>query len=98
MAWGGSRGCRSPRSGRSPITEREPVHSVGVTDKTASLHNMDEITRKDIRIGDTVIVERAGDVIPYVVKVIAENRTGREEPFTMPTQCPVCGAVVEREE
>jgi len=59
---------------------------------------MDEINRKDIRIGDTVIVERAGDVIPYVVKVITEKRTGHEKKFTMPTQCPVCGAAVEREE
>jgi DNA ligase (NAD+) len=59
---------------------------------------MDEIVRKDIRIGDTVIVERAGDVIPYVVKAITEKRTGREKHFVMPAHCPVCGAEVEREE
>jgi len=66
--------------------------------KAASLHNMDEVNRKDIRIGDTVIVERAGDVIPYVVKVITEKRTGRERKFLMPPTCPVCGAEVERED
>src|SRR5206468_3997640 len=91
-----------PQVGRTgiltPVAELEPVHIGGVTVKSASLHNMDEINRKDIRIGDTVIVERAGDVIPYVVKVITEKRTGHEKKFTMPTQCPVCGAAVEREE
>ena len=91
-----------PQVGRTgiltPVAELEPVHIGGVTVKSASLHNMDEIARKDIRIGDTVIVERAGDVIPYVVKVITEKRTGHEKKFTMPTQCPVCGAAVEREE
>jgi DNA ligase (NAD+) len=59
---------------------------------------MDEIDRKDIRIGDTVLVERAGDVIPYVVKVITEKRTGQEKHFCMPEHCPVCGAAVYREE
>jgi DNA ligase (NAD+) len=58
---------------------------------------MDEIERKDVRIGDTVLLERAGDVIPYVVKVITEKRTGRERRFKMPTACPVCAADVVRE-
>ena len=70
----------------------------GVTVKSASLHNMDEIERKDIRIGDTVVVERAGDVIPYVVQVLPEKRTGEERRFIMPDHCPVCGAAVYREE
>jgi DNA ligase (NAD+) len=91
-----------PQVGRTgvltPVAELEPVNIGGVTVKSASLHNMDEINRKDIRIGDTVIVERAGDVIPYVVKVISEERTGHEKKFVMPSHCPVCGAEVEREE
>ena len=88
-----------PQVGRTgtltPVAELDPVHIGGVTVKSASLHNMDEIERKGIRIGDTVIVERAGDVIPYVVKTIPDKRTGH---FVMPTECPVCGARVEREE
>ena len=91
-----------PQVGRigtlTPVAELAPVHIGGVTVKSASLHNMDEIKRKDIRIGDTVIVERAGDVIPYVVKTIPEKRTGRERSFVMPATCPVCGAQVAREE
>ena len=91
-----------PQVGRigtlTPVAELAPVPIGGVTVKSASLHNMDEIQRKDIRIGDTVIVERAGDVIPYVVKTIPEKRTGQERRFAMPTVCPVCGAQVEREE
>ena len=91
-----------PQVGRigtlTPVAELAPVHIGGVTVTSASLHNMDEIKRKDIRIGDTVIVERAGDVIPYVVKTIPEKRTGEERAFYMPTQCPACGARVEREE
>src|SRR5206468_1700301 len=69
-----------------------------VTIRTASLHNMDEIERKDVRIGDTVLIERAGDVIPYVVKVLTEKRTGKEKKFRMPRKCPVCGAEVVRAE
>ncbi|MGH7962272.1 MAG: NAD-dependent DNA ligase LigA [Candidatus Binatia bacterium] len=91
-----------PQVGRTgvltPVAELEPVGIGGVTVKNASLHNMDEIARKDIRIGDTVIVERAGDVIPYVVKVITEKRTGQEKQFIMPARCPVCNAEVEQEE
>lgn len=91
-----------PQVGRTgtltPVAELSPVGIGGVTVKSASLHNMDEIKRKDIRIGDTVLVERAGDVIPYVVKALADKRTGKETVFVMPDQCPVCGAEVEREE
>jgi DNA ligase (NAD+) len=82
----------------TPVASLEPVAIGGVMVKSASLHNMDEINRKDIRTGDTVIVERAGDVIPYVVKVITEKRTGQEKHFCMPEHCPVCGAAVYREE
>jgi len=82
----------------TPVAALEPVPVGGVTVKSASLHNMDEIERKDIRIGDTVVVERAGDVIPYVVQVIKEKRSGRERKFKMPQRCPACGAEVYREE
>jgi len=91
-----------PQVGRTgtltPVAALEPVPVGGVIVKSASLHNMDEIERKDIRIGDTVIVERAGDVIPYVVKVITEKRSGQEKKFKMPDRCPVCGSAVYREE
>ena len=82
----------------TPVANLDPVAVGGVTVKSASLHNMDEIERKDIRINDTVLLERAGDVIPYVVKVITERRTGRERRFRMPAECPVCGSDVVREE
>jgi DNA ligase (NAD+) len=92
----------TPQVGRTgtltPVASLKPVHIGGVTVKSASLHNMDEIERKDIRLGDTVIVERAGDVIPYVVKAVSERRTGKEKKFSMPKHCPVCGAEVTREE
>ncbi|HEX9263403.1 MAG TPA: NAD-dependent DNA ligase LigA [Candidatus Binatia bacterium] len=82
----------------TPVASLETVPIGGVMVKSASLHNMDEIERKDIRIGDTVVVERAGDVIPYVVKVLEEKRTGAERKFVMPERCPVCGSEVFREE
>jgi DNA ligase (NAD+) len=82
----------------TPGASFEPVPIGGVIVKAASLHNMDEIARKDIRIGDYVVVERAGDVIPYVVKVLTERRTGEERQFVMPARCPVCGSEVFREE
>jgi DNA ligase (NAD+) len=82
----------------TPIASLEPVRVGGVIVKSASLHNMDEIARKDIRMGDTVVVERAGDVIPYVVQVSVDKRTGDERLFAMPDHCPVCGAAVYREE
>ena len=91
-----------PQVGRTgtltPVASLEPVPIGGVTVKSASLHNLDEIARKDIRIGDTVVVERAGDVIPYVVKVLEEKRSGDERLFVMPDHCPVCGSEVFREE
>jgi DNA ligase (NAD+) len=82
----------------TPVAELEPVPVGGVTVSNASLHNMDEVERKDVRIGDIVIIERAGDVIPYVVGVVTSERTGKERKFHMPATCPVCGSKVLREE
>ena len=82
----------------TPIASLAPVHIGGVTVSNASLHNMDEIERKDIRIGDEVLVERAGDVIPYVLRSFPERRTGSERKFVMPEHCPRCGGRVRREE
>ncbi|MCG2753938.1 MAG: NAD-dependent DNA ligase LigA [Desulfobacteraceae bacterium] len=81
----------------TPVAHLEPVNVGGVTVSRATLHNEDEIRRKDIRIGDFVLVQRAGDVIPEIVKVIDSKRTGTEEPFSMPSACPVCGSRVVRE-
>lgn len=81
----------------NPLAVLEPVNIGGVTVSRATLHNEDEIARKDIRIGDTVIVQRAGDVIPQIVKVMEERRTGEEVPFQMPETCPACGAPTHRE-
>lgn len=81
----------------NPLAMLEPVNIGGVTVSRATLHNEDEIARKDIRIGDTVIVQRAGDVIPQIVKVIEERRTGEEQPWQMPATCPSCGTPVHRE-
>lgn len=78
----------------TPVALLDPVQIGGVEVKRASLHNLSEIERKDIRIGDTVLVERAGDVIPYVVKPIEEKRNGSERQFKMPDKCPVCGSEV----
>lgn len=82
----------------TPYAIFEPVRIGGVTVSRSTLHNWDEIERKDIRIGDTVIVERAGDVIPHVIAVIKEKRTGKERRFLIPGKCPVCGSKVVREE
>lgn len=82
----------------TPVAELEPVQIGGVIVSNSSLHNWDEISRKDIRIGDTVIVERAGDVIPHVIAVLKESRTGDEKPFPVPQTCPACGGFVVREE
>jgi DNA ligase (NAD+) len=78
----------------TPIALLEPVQIGGVTVSRSTLHNWDEIDRKDIRTGDTVVVERAGDVIPHVVAVIKDKRTGREKLFSPPSKCPVCGVSV----
>jgi DNA ligase (NAD+) len=80
----------------TPVAVMKPVQVGGVTVSRATLHNVDEIAKKDVRIGDTVIVQRAGDVIPEVVKVIESKRTGKEKPFRMPEKCPVCGSKVVR--
>jgi len=82
----------------TPVAIMDPVEVSGVTVSRATLHNEDEIRRKDVRCGDTVVIQRAGDVIPEVVQVIKEKRTGDEEPFVMPEKCPVCGGRVERPE
>ena len=81
----------------TPVAVLEPVQIAGVTVSRATLHNEDELRKKDVRIGDTVVVERAGDVIPEVVSVITSKRTGAEKEFRMPDRCPVCGAAVMKE-
>ncbi len=80
----------------TPVAELEPVFLSGTTVKRATLHNADEIERKDIRIGDTVKVEKAGEIIPQVLEVVKDERTGEEEPFKMPEKCPVCDGPVVR--
>ncbi|MBI5561067.1 MAG: NAD-dependent DNA ligase LigA [Deltaproteobacteria bacterium] len=80
----------------TPVALLEPVTVGGVTIERATLHNQDDIDRKDVRIGDTVIVERAGDVIPEVFCVVKDRRRGTEKPFTMPAVCPECGSKVEK--
>jgi DNA ligase (NAD+) len=80
----------------TPVAKLEPVHLAGVTVTSASLHNQDEVERKDVRVGDTVLVQRAGDVIPQIVQVIAAKRPPRTHPFRLPAHCPVCGAAVVR--
>jgi DNA ligase (NAD+) len=82
----------------TPIAVLDPVSLGGVTVSNASLHNMDEVQRKDIRPGDEVLVERAGDVIPYVLQSFPEKRTAELEKFRMPESCPRCGARVLRED
>ncbi len=82
----------------TPVARLEPVFVGGVTVSNATLHNMDEVERKDVRIGDTVIVRRAGDVIPEVVAVVVERRPVDARPVTLPSHCPVCGSDVERGE
>jgi len=78
----------------TPVAILRPVSVGGVMVSRATLHNMNEISKKDILIGDTVVVQRAGDVIPEVVGVLKENRTGREKPFIMPSRCPECNSEV----
>ncbi|HET9762139.1 MAG TPA: NAD-dependent DNA ligase LigA [Casimicrobiaceae bacterium] len=80
----------------TPIARLEPVFVGGVTVTSATLHNEDEVRRKDVRIGDTVIVRRAGDVIPEVVRVLTERRPANAREFTMPAHCPECGSAVVR--
>jgi DNA ligase (NAD+) len=82
----------------TPVAYLKPVKVAGSTVARATLHNLDEIRRKDIRIGDTVVLQKAGDVIPEVVRAIVERRTGTEREFEMPAACPVCGTPIARDE
>ncbi len=82
----------------TPVAFLEPVRIGGVTVSRSTLHNWDEVQRKDIRVGDTVVVERAGDVIPHVISVIKDKRTGKEKIFLPPKKCPDCDSTVVREE
>ena len=81
----------------TPVAELSPVPLSGTTVSRASLHNFDEIKRKDIRVGDYVVVQKAGEIIPQVVEVITEKRTGNEKRFTVPKVCPVCKETVIKE-
>lgn len=82
----------------TPVAYLKPIRIGGVTVSRATLHNENELRRKDVRIGDWVFVRRAGDVIPEIVKVITSKRTGQEKEFIFPTTCPICGAAAIREE
>jgi len=80
----------------TPVAHLRPVQVAGSTVKRATLHNLDEIQRLDVRIGDTVILQKAGDIIPDVVRVLTEFRTGKEKVFHMPKRCPACNSPVHR--
>lgn len=82
----------------TPVARLEPVNLAGATISNVSLHNADFIAEKDIRVGDTVLVERAGDVIPYIVKSLADLRDGTEEEVVYPSNCPVCDSILDRPE
>jgi DNA ligase (NAD+) len=82
----------------TPVAHLTPVKVAGSTVARATLHNLDEVRRKDIRIGDRVVLQKAGDVIPEVVRPITDRRDGTEREFTMPTACPVCGTAVVQDE
>ena len=82
----------------TPVAHLRPVKVAGSTVARATLHNLDEVRRKDIRIGDHVVLQKAGDVIPEVVRPIPEKRTGNEREFEMPATCPVCGTPIVRDE
>jgi DNA ligase (NAD+) len=82
----------------TPVADLEPVRLSGTTITRSTLHNEDEVKRKDIRIGDWVLIERSGDVIPKVVAVMKERRTGKEKKFAFPDHCPVCGSAAFRPE
>ncbi|TAM98743.1 MAG: NAD-dependent DNA ligase LigA, partial [Rhodanobacteraceae bacterium] len=82
----------------TPVARLKPVQVAGVTVTNATLHNADQVARLDVRVGDSVIVRRAGDVIPEVVRVIPERRLPHSRPWKMPPHCPICGSAIEREE
>jgi DNA ligase (NAD+) len=82
----------------TPVAVLEPVKLSGTTISRSTLHNEDELRRKDIRVGDVILLERSGDVIPHVVSVMKERRTGKERPFVWPKKCPVCRSAVFRPE
>ena len=82
----------------TPVARLKPVQVAGVTVTNATLHNADQVARLDVRIGDSVIVRRAGDVIPEVVRVIPERRPAHTRPWKMPSRCRICGSAIEREE
>ncbi|TET49599.1 MAG: NAD-dependent DNA ligase LigA [Anaerolineales bacterium] len=92
-------GVKVGRTGAlTPFAELEPVKLGGVTIRKATLHNFEDLQRKDVRVDDTVVVRRAGDVIPYVVGPVTADRTGREQPYVPPTTCPSCGEPVASSE
>lgn len=82
----------------TPVANLEPVLLAGTTVSRATLHNQDEIKRLDIRVGDWVLIEKSGEIIPKVLKVIESRRTGKENPFDFPTECPDCGGIISRPE
>jgi DNA ligase (NAD+) len=82
----------------TPVAKLQPVEVAGVVIRNVSLHNEDEIRKKDVRVGDTILIERAGDVIPYVVQVVTAKRPAGAVPYAFPKQCPKCGGVAFRPE
>jgi DNA ligase (NAD+) len=82
----------------TPVAVLEPVKLSGTTISRSTLHNEDEVRRKDVRVGDHVLIERSGDVIPRVVSVMKDRRTGRERPFAWPSRCPACGSAIFKPE